>query len=121
MIKKEDLKDWLDESSRAENEKEIEEYIDKAIKHNVLMGEYTFDISTGRYTREGSRRTSFYRIWYKESLSDENQNVVHKRIIEKYRKAGFTVEESSVDCGWSNFYRSLKFKNVDKMFEEENK
>ena len=121
MITKEDLKDWMSEADRNANEKEIEEYIDRAIKHNVLRGKYTFDISTGRYTTGGSERTGFYGIWYKKSLSTENQNVVHERIIEKYRKAGFDVEESSVDCGWSNFYRSLEFKNVDKMFEEESK
>ncbi len=59
MINKSDLKDWLDENARNEYVKELEEFIDESIKRNALAGKTLLNISTGRYTKDGSRRTGF--------------------------------------------------------------
>lgn len=117
MITKEELKDWLNESARREYEDDLEEYIDKVIKVNALQGKKTFYISTGEYTRSGSRKTSFYNLWFTDRLSEENRRIVHERIINKYRKFGFDVQKDRVDCGWHNYYFALKFNNIDKVLE----
>jgi hypothetical protein len=119
MITKEELKDWLAESDRKKYTKEIEEYIDKFIKSNALRGNMTFFISTGDYTRDGSKKTRFYNLWYTKSLSEENRRFVQDKVINKYREFGFDVEKTTVDCGWSNHYFALKFSNIDKVIEEE--
>jgi len=119
MINKNDLKDWLDESNRKQHVKRIEEYIDNAIKQNALSGNMTFYISTGRYTPDGSRKTPFYAVWYCKDLSEENTRIVQERVINKYKDFGFSVERTSVDCGWSNSYSALKFKDIDKVLERD--
>jgi len=118
MIKKDELKDWLDESSRRDQEKKIEESIDAHIKSNALRGETTFVISTGRWAQRGSEATPFYDIWHCDGLTDENKRIVQRRVLEKYRDFGFTVEETRVDCGWSNHYPALKFVDIHKVVEE---
>lgn len=120
MVSKEDLKDWLDESSRREHVDKIEEYIDNCIKRNALRGETTFLISTGRWAQRGSEQTFFYNLWHCSGLSTENTRVVQRRVLEKYRDFGFIVEETSVDCGWSNHYPALKFVDIHKIVEEGN-
>lgn len=114
MINKDDLKDWMKEADRKKAVAEIEKVLDAAIKRNALAGKYTFIVSTGMYTRSGSERTSFYDIWYNPKLSGENQRLVQQTILEKYKDAGFDVEEGSHDCGWSNFYTAIEFKDIDK-------
>ena len=119
MITKDELKDWLDESSRKAHTEKIEEYIDGAIRRNALAGKTTFHISTGEYTRQGSRKTAFYDIWYCEGLSEENRRIVQKRVLKKYRDFGFNVDEIWVDCGWSNDYRAIQFTDIEKVIVEE--
>ncbi len=118
MINKNDLKDWLKEADRKRAIAKIEEVLDSAIKRNALAGKYDFMVSTGRYTRDGSEKTDFYNIWYNQELSDENQNIVQATVIKKYKDAGFDIAIGSHDCGWSNFYRCVKFKNINKLIEE---
>jgi|SRR5690625_936122 len=115
MVTKEELKDWLNESARREYAKKLEERIDKSIKGNALRGNTTFYISTGEYTREGSRKTPFYDLWYTGELSEENRKIVQEKVIKKYKDFGFDVEETSVDCGWNNNYFALKFSNIDEV------
>ncbi len=117
MITKEELKDWLDESARKEYAKKLEERIDKSIKGNALRGNTTFHISTGEYTRDGSRKTPFYDLWYTQDISEENRKIVQERVINKYKEFGFDIERSTVDCGWSNHYFALKFKDIDKVIK----
>lgn len=119
MITKEDLNDWLKESERKESEKEIEEFIDKTIKRNVLRGKYTFYISTGMPNNALNRavKTKFHDIWLNPKLSLENQNIVQKRIIQKYRDFGFQVGVKNEDCGWDMIYPALLFIDVDKAVE----
>lgn len=119
MIKKADLKDWLDEGGRRECERKIEEYIDREIKRNAVAGKFTFLLSTGKYTRNGSVETKFFDLWNCEGLSYENKRIVQNRVIEKYRDFGFTVERTTVDCGWNNFYPAIKFENIDKAIKED--
>lgn len=118
MITKEDLRDWLSESERKEYAKKLEERIDKNIKRNALRGNTTFYISTGEYTRDGSRRTPFYNLWNDSSLSEENRMIVQDQVINKYKEFGFDIEKTLVDCGWNNHYFALKFNNIDKVIEE---
>ena len=115
MVTKEELKDWLNENARREYAKILEECIDKSIKENALRGNTTFYISTGEYTREGSRKTPFYELWFTEGLSEENRRIVREEVIKKYKDFGFDVEKTSVDCGWNNFYFALKFNGIDKV------
>ncbi|WP_163183314.1 hypothetical protein [Neobacillus sedimentimangrovi] len=117
MVTKEELKDWLNESARKRYEEKLEKYIDESIKTNALSGKTTFDICTGKYTPDGSRKTPFYDLWYTNELSEENREVVHKRIIEKYKSFGFDVKETTVDCGWHHSYFALEFKNIDKVIK----
>jgi len=118
MINKSDLKDWLDENARNEYVKELEEFIDESIKRNALAGKTTFNISTGRYTKDGSRRTGFYSLWYTDKLSKENRKVVQDRVLDRYREYGFDVQKTTVDCGWHNNYFALMFKDIDKVVEQ---
>lgn len=118
MVTKEELKDWLDESAREKYEEKLEEYIDKAIKKNALAGNTTFYISTGKYTTDGSRKTAFYNLWYTNELSEDNREIVHRRIVNKYREAGFDVEKTKMDCGWHNHYFALKFTDIHKLLED---
>lgn len=115
MVTKEELKDWLNESARIEYAKKLEERIDKSIKENALKGITTFYISTGEYTREGSRKTPFYKLWYTEELSEENRKIVQEKVIKKYKDFGFDIKKTSVDCGWNNHYFALKFSNIDEV------
>lgn len=117
MVTKEQLKDWLDESARRDYEEKLEKFIDRFIKINALQGNLSFYISTGEYTRDGSIETEFYNLWYTNDLSKENRNIVHERILKKYRDTGFDVEETTVDCGWHNHYFALKFNDIDKVIE----
>lgn len=118
MVTKEQLKDWLDESAREEYGKKLEERIDKSIRENALRGKTTFYISTGEYTQDGSRKTPFYDLWYTEELSEGNRRIVQEKVIKKYKNSGFDVEKTSVDCGWSNQYFALKFKDIDKVIKD---
>ena|SRR5690606_31655223 len=115
MISKEDLKDWLAENARKNYEKELEEFIDGAIKRNALAGNMTFYIPTGEYATSGSRKTPFYDLWETNKLSNENRMIVQERIINKYKEFGFDIEKTSVDCGWHNHYFALKIKDIDKV------
>lgn len=119
MITKDALKDWLAESERREYEKELEEFIDKEIKRNALSGKLTFFIPTGKYTTDGSRKTTFYPVWFTEKLSEENRRIVHDKVIQKYKDFGFDVKRTYVDCGWSNNYFALQFSDIDKALEKE--
>lgn len=118
MINKEDLKDWLNENARNEYAKKLEEFIDGEIKKNALKGELTFHISTGEYTRDGSKRTSFYYLWEAEDVSEGNRKIVHDLVIKKYRDFGFDVQRTNVDCGWHNNYFALLFIEIDKVVQE---
>ena len=118
MVTKEQLKDWLNENARKKYEEELEKYIDNAIKINALQGNTTFYISTGMYTPDGSSKTKFYDLWYTDKLSEENREIVHQKIINKYRKFGFDVTETQKDCGWHNHYFALKFTDIHKVIEE---
>jgi len=118
MITKEDLKDWLAENERKEYAKELEEFIDKNIKANALSGKTTFYIRSGMYTRDGSRKTSFFDLWYTKKLSEGNRKIVHDGVLQKYKDFGFDVERTTVDCGWHNHYFALRFSNIDKVLEE---
>jgi len=115
MVTKEELKDWLNESARKNYAKKLEEYIDRSIKVNALKGNTTFYISTGEYTRDGSRKTPFNGLWYTDEISEENRKIVHENTINKYREFGFKIERTSVDCGWNNHYFALMFKDIDKV------
>lgn len=121
MITREELKDWLAESDRKSYAKKLESFIDKKIKSNALAGNLTFHISTGKYTRDGSIRTSFYDLWYTEELSENNRGIVHQQVIKKYKDFGFNVEKTRVDCGWSNHYFALMFSNIDEVLNKEEK
>lgn len=118
MITKNDLKDWMAESDRKKYAKELEEHIDIVIKNNALAGNTTFHICTGEYTRDGSRKTKFYKLWYTDKVSETNRKIVHEKVINKYREFGFDVEKTTVDCGWSNNYFALLFKDIDKVIDE---
>ncbi|VXC07512.1 conserved hypothetical protein [Bacillus sp. 349Y] len=118
MITKQDLKDWLAESERKEYAVKLEDFIDRKIKSNALSGETTFYISTGKYAQGGSENTSFYKLWNTEDLSESNRKIVQDRVLERYRDFGFDVEKTSVDCGWSNHYFALKFKNIDAVVDK---
>lgn len=117
MIKKEDLKDWLAESERFKAIEAIEIYIDEAIKKNALAGKMNFRVSTGRVGHGHHERTKFYKLWHAEDLSRENQKIVQKKIIEKYRDFGFEVSLISEDCGWHSRYDALEFKNINKVIQ----
>ncbi|OAK70056.1 hypothetical protein [Lederbergia galactosidilytica] len=118
MVTKENLKDWLDVSSRSKYAKKLEEYIDSKIKINALDGKTTFYISAGRYTRDGSTKTPFYDLWYTGELSETNRKLVHDLVINRYREFGFNVSKTSVDCGWNNNYFALEFKDIDKVLQQ---
>jgi hypothetical protein len=115
MVRKEDLRDWLAENARKKYGKELEEFIDRAIKRNALAGNMTFYIPTGEYTTDGSRKTPFYALWETDTLSQENRKIVQERVINKYKEFGFNIEKTSVDCGWHNHYFALKFNDIDKV------
>jgi hypothetical protein len=117
MITKADLKDWLAENDRKKYEEKLEEFIDRKIKENAIAGNRTFYIATGKYTREGSQKTGFYLLWNTEHLSEENRKIVQDKVIEKYRKFGFIVVRTTVDCGWHNNYFALQFKDIHKLIE----
>lgn len=117
MINKDDLKDWLAESERKAYAKELEEFIDEEIKINALAGKMTFLISTGKYTRDGSRRTPFYDLWNTDKLSSDNRKIVRSEVVKKYREFGFKVKETSEDCGWNRHYFALQFIDIDKVLE----
>lgn len=113
MIDKDDLKEWLKEAERKASIEKIEKRLDNAIKYNALKGNYSFYVSTGEYTSDGSKRTSFYDVWYDPELSPENREIVQDAVLEKFKEFGFDIELISVDCGWSNFYAAVKFNNID--------
>lgn len=119
MVSKDELRDWLAENARKSYAKELEEFIDCAIKKNALAGSMSFYIPTGEYTRDGSRKTPFYDLWEFNGLSKENRKIVQKGVINRYKEFGFDVEETNVDCGWHNHYFALKFKNIDKVIIED--
>ena len=118
MVTKEELKDWLNESARRKYEERLEEFIDNEIKMNALQGITTFYISTGKYTPDGSKKTTFYKVWFTEELSEDNRKIVQKRVLEKYRDFGFDVVETTKDCGWHHHYFALKFIDIDKVIED---
>ena len=115
MVTKEDLKDWFAENTRKEYAKELEDGIDTVIKNNALRGNANFHICTGKYTKDGSRETAFYGVWNTDKVSKENRKIVQEMVINKYREFGFDIEKTTVDCGWSNNYFALLFKDVDKV------
>ena len=117
MITKDDLKSWLNESGRKKYEEKLEKFIDEQIKKNALEGKTTFLIPTGRWGNRYSERTPFYDIWFTEELTKENREIVHQRVIRKYKDFGFDVERTQVDCGWNNRYFALRFKDIDKVLE----
>jgi hypothetical protein len=119
VVTKEELKDWLNESARKKYEEELEKYIDNAIKINALQGKTSFYISTGKYTLDGSRKTPFYKVWFTDKLSEDNRELVHQKVLKKYREFGFDIEETTMDCGFHNHYFALKFIDIDKVIEKE--
>ncbi|MHC5227544.1 hypothetical protein ACYSNW_04605 [Enterococcus sp. LJL99] len=118
MIDREDLKDWMKESERQKSIEKLEKYIDKVIKANVLEGKYTFFVTTGTWGERSSEKTEFYDLWYDETLSKNNQSIVHNKILDKYTKNGFNVKIDRVDCGWNHQYLALKFSNVNELVEQ---
>lgn len=119
MVTKEDLKDWFAENTRKEYAKELEDGIDTAIKNNALRGNSYFHICTGKYTKDGSSKTAFYDLWNTRKVSKENRRIVQERVINKYREFGFDIEKTTVDCGWSNNFFALLFKNIDKVIADD--
>ena len=117
MITKEELRDWLDEDAREKRYEEIEKYIDKKAKEEILSGKRTFYISTGRVGNGSDERTEFYKLWCSPDLSVASANKVRNKILKAYRDQGFDVDEVNVDCGWGSLYKAVRFENVHKVLE----
>ena len=112
MITKENLKDWLAESERSKALETMESFIDEAIKKNALAGKMNFRVSTGKVGHSRHEKTNFYKLWHAENLSRENQKIVQKKIVQKYKDFGFEVSVIREDCGWHSSYDALEFKNI---------
>ena len=119
MIDKNDLKDWLDESSRNKHFQKIKDFVNREIRKHALEGEKTFYISTGRACniKHTHEKTPFYNIWHCEGLSRDNARIVQNRIIEGYKKSGFDIEKVFIDCGWHSNYEGIQFKNIHNAIE----
>jgi hypothetical protein len=118
VVSKEELKDWLNENARKNYASKLEDFIDRQIKANALSGNTSFYISTGEYTRDGSKKTPFYQLWNTAELSEENKKIVQESVVGKYKEFGFSIEKTSVDCGWHNHYFALKFNDIHKVLVE---
>ena len=119
MITKKQLRDWLDDSERTKVLNEMERYIDEEIKYNVLNGRTTFEIHTviGN-SFWGISKTSFYFLWYKKKLSEENLKIVRSKIIEMYQENYFDITIRKTETINGKNYDILKFTNVENVFEQ---
>lgn len=119
MITKKQLRDWLDDSERTKVLEQMESYIDKTIKENVLNGRTTFEVHTvNGNSFWGINKTSFYLLWYSKKLSEENLKIVRSKIIEMYQENYFDVTIRKTETINGKNYDILKFTNVENVLEQ---
>lgn len=126
MITKEQIKDWLQIKVRQKSEVEIEKYIDKQLKENLMNGVTSFNIVTHK-TKPGHYgmlySTEFNEIWNNPELSEDNKKKAQMNVIEKYRKNGFPIDSFQLTGEYTGeydkVYHCVSFDRIEKMLEED--